>query len=892
MPAIVRSSLGASLVLACASVFAAPSDQPPLKTLPRWAIPESYALDLRIDPAQKDFSGKVAIKVELTQASDHVWLHGKNLTVEKVAVIDAKGKRHAAKHIDAQPQAGVVRVDFGSELAAQELTLNFDFKAPYNGQLEGLYKVEHAGKPYVMTQFESISARYAFPGFDEPSFKTPFDLRITLPDHDIAVANTAEIKTAPAGKGWKTVTFATTKPLPTYLVAYAVGPWDIQSAPDIEPDRWRKQPLPLRGIAAAGQAHRMAHVLGETPVIIRTLEDYYGFGYPFGKLDLLAAPDFAAGAMENAGLVTFRDWLLLLDPDSAQRYVQGSFNVTAHELAHQWTGDTVTMTWWNDIWLNEAFATWMQQKVTEKVHPEYRADLDRVDGAQGAMANDSLVSARKIRQPITGNGDIETAFDGITYQKGAAVLGMFEAFVGEDTFRNGMRAYIQEHQFGNASADDLIDAIAKAADKGVKFKHAFGSFLDQSGVPMVTTQLDCSGKQPVLKLTQSRYLPLGSTGSADRIWGVPMCVRTPAGTRCELFDTATGSMALADATCPAWYMPNADARGYYRFSMAAQDLAKLNDALDQLNDTEKLAFADAIDAAFRRGDIDAHDVLAALRKLAPSKTTTVALALMPTFDWIWHHEAQTDAQKARLRDVAKAAYLPRLQALGYARKAGEPVDDTHMRGSLANTLGWTLKLPEVRAALLEQGDAVLKKTADGKLDFAAANSDLIGTALAVAVSESGKPAVDELMAALPATSDPAQRNAILGGLRGAPADQADRVRDFAIGKNVKVGEMARLFYVDRDAAAGRTAMWNWFVKHYDQVVARTGTFAGGHLPGLAGGGGCSQAEAERMTQFFTPRLKEVSGADRGLAQSTESTLLCAALKAKQDPAAIMRTSRP
>ncbi|MHB8679621.1 MAG: M1 family metallopeptidase, partial [Rudaea sp.] len=332
MHANARPFFGVSLALVCASVFAATKDQPPLETLPRWAIPESYALALRIDPAQSGFSGNVAIRFRLKQPSDHVWLHGKDLIIEKVTVADAKGNTHAAKYVDAAPQAGVVRVDFDGKLAAQELTLHFRFKAPYNGQLQGLYKVAHAGKPYVMTQMEPISARYAFPSFDEPDFKTPFDIRITMPEHDVAVANTAQVKTGKADNGWKTVTFAQTQPLPTYLVAYAVGPWDIQTAPDIAPDRWRKQPLPLRGIAAAGQAQRMTHILGETPVIIRTLEDYYGFGYPFDKLDLAAVPDFSAGAMENAGLVTFRDWLLLLDPDSAQRYVQGSFNVTAHEL--------------------------------------------------------------------------------------------------------------------------------------------------------------------------------------------------------------------------------------------------------------------------------------------------------------------------------------------------------------------------------------------------------------------------------------------------------------------------------------------------------------------------------------------------------------------------------
>ncbi|MEE7566426.1 M1 family peptidase, partial [Xanthomonas sp. Kuri4-3] len=266
----------------------------------------------------------------------------------------------------------------------------------------------------------------------------------------------------------------------------------------------------LRGVTARGQGPRIRRALEQTPAIIAALEDYYGYGYPFDKLDLVAAPDFSAGAMENPGFVTFRDWLLLLDDDSPRRNVEGSFNVTAHELAHQWTGDTVTMAWWNDLWLNEAFATWMQQKVTMKLRPDYRADLDRIAGAQHAMDNDSLVSARKIRQPITGNGDIETAFDGITYQKGAAVLGMFEAFVGEDTFRAGMRKYLRDHAFGNATADDLVDAIAATAGQGDAFKAAFRSFLDQPGVPYLQARRETGPEGTRLRLHQQRYLPLGS----------------------------------------------------------------------------------------------------------------------------------------------------------------------------------------------------------------------------------------------------------------------------------------------------------------------------------------------------------------------------------------------
>jgi len=891
MHRLARPFMLTALAACCGAAFAATADQAPTGRLPGWAIPQSYQIAFKVDPAQQDFSGTTTIKVKLTQASDHLWLDGKELKVSKVDITDAAGKVHAGKYVNADPKAGVVRVDFGGMLKPQELTLKFEYTAPLNAQLQGLYKVTAKGKPYAMTQMEPISARFAFPGFDEPGFKTPFDISLTIPSDQVGVANTKQVKEVAAGKGWKTLTFAQTLPLPTYLVAFGVGPWDIATAPDITPDAYRSTPLPLRGIAAAGEAHRMKHVLGETPSIIHALENYYGFGYPWDKLDVLAAPDFEAGAMENAGLVTFRDWLLLLDKDSPARNVQGSFNVTAHELAHQWTGDTVTTEWWNDIWLNEAFATWMQQKVTMEVHPEYRADLDRVDGAQGAMSNDSLVSARSIRQPITGNGDIMTAFDGITYQKGASVIAMFENYVGEKTFQKGMRAYIQKQKFGNATADDLVSSIATAADKGDAFKHAFKSFLDQSGVPYITTKLEQKDGKTVLHLSQSRYLPIGSTGDAQRIWGVPVCVRygTADGSKvsCEMLDQASGSMELAGAGKPTWIMPNANASGYYRFSLGKDGVAGLVKQVGKLSDAEQLAYADAVDASFGHGDLDAGDVLTALQPLTGSKIREVATAPLGQIAWIYRNEATTDAQRARVAAWAKDAYLPRLEQLGYQRKAGEPEDDALMRSELAGALGFAFKIPEVRAALLKQGDAALKPTADGHLNLAAADPDLLGDALGMAVQERGKSAVDALIAELPKTSDPALRNGILAGLASVedPA-LTEQVRNFALTKPVKVGEMAMLLRASRVTLAQRDAMWQWFTAHYQQILDRTGSFSGGRLPSLAAGGSCTTAEGDRLQAFFKPRLKDAAGIDRGLAQTSESIQLCSALKAKQDPAAI------
>ncbi|WP_449425279.1 ERAP1-like C-terminal domain-containing protein, partial [Rhodanobacter lindaniclasticus] len=387
--------------------------------------------------------------------------------------------------------------------------------------------------------------------------------------------------------------------------------------------------------------------------------------------------------------------------------------------------------------------------------------------------------------------------------------------------------------------------------------------------------------------------PLGSKGDANRIWGVPVCVRygTPDGSKvaCEMLDKASGSMVLAGASKPTWVMPNANASGYYRFSLDKEALNKLVKQVGTLSDAEQLAYADAINASYRRGDLDAGQVLAALQPLTQSKIREVATAPLSAVSGLYHHIAVTDAQRAHLADWAKAAYLPRLQQLGYQRKAGESEDDALLRSSLAGALAFDFKLPEVRAALLQQGEAALKPMADGRLNLAAANPDLLGDALGVAVQTQGKSAVDALIAELPKTSDPALRNGILGGLASAedPA-LVEQVRDFALTKPVKVGEMGMLLYGGRHTLAQRDAMWSWFTAHYAQILERTGSFAGGRLPSLAAAGGCSTAESARLRSFFEPRVNDAAGIARGLAQTGESIDLCSALKAHQDPAAILR----
>lgn len=869
----------------------------PTGQLPDWATPEAYDISLRADPAAEAFSGRAIIRVQTAKATDSLWLNARGLDVTRATVVDAQGRAQTADFDIVDNKAGVARLHWGKPLPAQTLTLRFIYSAPLNTHLRGFYKVDYQGRAYAMTQMEATSARLAFPSFDEPRFKTPFTLHLTVPGDDEAIANTPVARHTTRDNGWQQIDFAPTPPLPTYLLAFAVGPWDIVNGALLPATPQRDHTVPLRGIAAQGRGNELHQALAQTPDIITALEDYYDYGYPFAKLDVLAAPDFAAGAMENVGLVTFRDWYMLLTPDSPASSRRGSFEVEAHELAHQWTGDTVTMRWWNDLWLNESFATWMQQKITHRLHPEYHARLDRITGAERAMQDDSLTTARRIRQPIARFGDIGNAFDGITYAKGAAVLGMFEAFVGDDVFRRGMRTYIKAHEFGTATADDLVAAIARAADRGPAFKTAFASFLNQSGVPYVSTRIDHVDGRTVLDVSQQRYLPIGSNGDAKRRWGLPLCVRYPlaAGgthTRCQLIDKTKGQVVLPGAAAhPAWVMPNANGDGYYRFALDEQSFAALSAHLDALNDGEKLAFADAVDAAYQQNQLHAAALLATMHALADDKTPAVALAPIESVLWLWNHAAPERSQRQYLRDAASHAYLGRLQALGYRRQAGESADAATLRSALATFLGVRLGVKPVADALAKQGDAVLAPAlANDKAapNFDAADPDLLPDALTLAVRRGGAPAVDALFSALATNGDANQRNAMITALAriDTPALRT-RVRNFALTDDIKVGEMVSLLSdggrhsADQRSAEALSSMWPWFIKHFDAITARTGPFSGSGLPALASAGACSDKAADRVQAFFEPKQDELTGLRRDLAQTVESIRLCAALAAHQ-----------
>ncbi|MEQ1064662.1 M1 family metallopeptidase [Acinetobacter sp. XH1741] len=887
-----RLLLSTLLSLSATQIFASNnSEQVPIGKLPEWVVPESYDLDFKIDPAQKGYTGKTTIHLKLAQATDYIWIHGKSLTVKDANIISAEGVKTTAKYEQASEVDGVSKIKFAKTLPAGQYQLVLDFNAAYDQQLDGIYKIEFEGKPYVMTQMEAISARQSFPSFDEPRFKTPFNIRLTIPSKYSGFANTQQTSEQTDKSGWKTLSFAQTKPLPTYLLALAVGPWQLQKGPDIGATSWRKQPIQLRGIAPDAKAEKMQQALSETPAILKTLEDYFAFGYPFDKLDLLAAPDFAAGAMENPGLITFRDYLMLLDKDSPVSFVQNSFNVNAHELAHQWFGDVVTMPWWDDLWLNESFATWMQSKITQKLHPEFNADLERIADTADAMKSDSLVSVRRIRQPILSNADIQTAFDGITYQKGAAVLNMFESYLGEEKFKQGVRNYINKHQYGNATANDLISALAEQSEQGERFTKAMKSFLDQPGVPLLNTSLQQEGNKVFLNVKQSRYLPVGSKGNTRSLWGVPLCVRYEvpnAGSKvqCELVDQAEANIELKGASLSSWYIPNADAAGYYQFSLPQKEFARLTAATEKLSNSEQLAYAYAISAAFNHGDINLLAVVDAAKKFANSNSRQISTALFFQLSAIHRYVLKTEPEREHFRKVLANLYLPKLNQLGYVSKTGESAEDSLWRSELVKFLALDIQVPEVRAQLLKQSDTLF---AQKQLNFAQVTSELLPTILAVRVQEKGQPAFDRLSGELQRVTQPTQRLAILTAL-GSANQEATRqqARQLILNPRVKVGEVRTVVNSINKYGDEQGGLWSWFKVNHDAVFDRLGKSSAGRFPAMFSGAACTQQQAVQLNDFFAPRTKELVGVERGLNQTKERIQLCESLVAKQDGAIVQQ----
>jgi alanyl aminopeptidase len=840
--------------------------------------PASYKADLTLDPAKDTFSGSLSIQLQVVKATRTIWLNQEKISI-KSAVLTAQGIQHQARMVPGGDD--FVGISFDGPIPAGAAVLAIQYAGEVvSKNSSGIFRQEEGGNWYLFTQFEPTDARAAFPCFDEPSYKTPWQITLHVPSGDAAISNTPPTSET-SSSGTKTVVFKETKPLPSYLVAFAVGPFDFVNAGVAG-----KNKVPVRIVVPKGKADEAKYAAEVTATILTRLEDYFGIPYPYEKADQVAIPNTAGfGAMENVGMVTYEQNIILADPKTDRIGRQREYASTAaHELAHQWFGDLVTTAWWDDIWLNEAFATWMERKLIAEWKPEWQTRVSDVSDKLGAESDDSLISVRKIRQPITSKDDINNAFDTITYQKGASVIGMFENWMGPEEFRKGVQGYLKQYAFKATTAAAFLDSLSTSSKRNVTT--AFSTFLNQAGVPIVTVALDCTGSKPALKVEQERFLPTGSKGSINQKWDIPLCVRYGTGdtgqNQCTLLTQPSQTVRLEGSQgCPSWVQANDRAIGYYRVDYQGSLLKFLvaGDVDKRLPATERADLMGNAQALSGAGRLPAAEVLSLVETFHndPERyvlETAMSLALTPRAHLV------PDNLLPNYRRFLLKNFQARARELGWTPKAGDS-DDTRL-----------LRAQMVRPVATAGGDMELAdqaKALAGKWfgDHAAVDPNMLSSVLGTAAYYGDEALFERMLAEFNKTKDRQLRRTLIGAMSSfRERDAIHAGMNALLSGAVPFLEGGALLFSGQGQTATRKMPFEFLKAHWDQVVAKMPTGGGfdfGSVLPEVGGSYCDASSRDELKSFFSPRVDKFVGAPRALDQTIESIDLCIANKAAQEP---------
>ena len=844
--------------------------------LPSGIAPTAYDLHLTVDPRQERYSGSVIIHLSLEAASAVVHLHAVDMDFTEVRCEGAGGALSEglvapAAGPEAEPEAGERVVTCGAPIGPGEAKLHLSFTSPFDPKLAGLYRASGGGHWYAYTQFEAADARKAFPCLDEPGWKVPFRTRLTVPEGMLAVSNTPEVGRE-AGEGVVTIRFAESRPLPTYLVALAVGPMDAIDGPGDKP--------PLRAFTPAGKGARAAAGLKIASEVLPLLEAYFDRPYPYAKLDQVALLEFSAGAMENAGLITYREEAFLIDPaTTSMSRERGIAGTITHELAHQWFGNLVTMAWWDDLWLNEAFATWITTKIIDQWHPHYDSAMELLGGKLWVFGEDTLASARAVRQPVRTVADAENAFDGLTYVKGASVISMIEQWFGEEAFRAGVRDYIKAHEWGNATGADLFDALDRASGKDATA--VARSFLDRPGVPLVRAELSCEGA-PTIRLSQSKYRPLGSAAAegfpGGEPWRIPVCVGWPgkegAGRQCALMTGATLEVPLPEsAGCPAWIHPNTGEGGYYRWVLPGEGLQALVAARAALTVRERMALLAHAGAALRAGMLDVRAYMGVLEAMAEETERPVLEQLAHGVSGVARHWEDL-GEGATFRAWVNSVLGPAAERLGWLPREGEDEDTTLVRPTVLGALAshgpanWVL------------GDGAAVLASEYLADPSSVPADVAPVALRLSAHR-GDLSVDQLVVLLEEAESPAVRINALRALGSLPAEGGlDAALALLLDPRVRAQDLRYLLFAGIEGPPkGRDRTFDFLTRRYSELAERLPSFGWGsttRLPKVIGAF-CTPEGRDRAKAFFETKASEAS--ERFMAQGLEAADQCIAVAA-------------
>ena len=644
--------------------------------LPSFVVPSHYRISLEPNLDEATFSGSVEIEVEIGQATDNIQINSADLAITSAVVLDAVGGKTVASGVEHDEKMERATLSFDSELSSGPYTIVTEFTGILNDKLHGFYRsvftdndgVEHS---IATTQFESTHARRAFPCFDEPAFKASYGVTLVVPSGQFAVSNGPDISTTDLGDGRKSILFEDTMVMSTYLVAFIVGPFEATDPVDVDG-------VPLRIVHPIGKGHLTDYSLEAGTFALKFFSKYYGIPYPGQKLDMVAVPDFAFGAMENLGCITYREVLLLVDKSrSTEPELLRVADVIAHEIAHMWFGDLVTMEWWNGIWLNEAFATFMATMCSDNFNADWgrwnQFSLER----SMAFDVDSLANTRPIEIEVNSPDDAEAMFDLLTYEKGGSVLRMLEQYLGEEEFKDGISYYLNKHKYRNTETNDLWDAIEHVTQQPAR--RIMDSWIFQKGYPLVSASISDDGS--TISLSQDRFLYTEGEVADTTIWSVPVVLKVGTSSSVEevryLLEEKSAEIKL---DYPAeWATANAGGSGFFRARYSAEMLKSLSCTMfENLTPIERYGLVDDTWSSVMAGRTSAIDFLDFARSFQPETDLdvwTVLSGCLAGLDKLVDGEAKLQ-YKTAIRDLAQ----PALDRLGWEPGDSDTSRDLELRG--------------------------------------------------------------------------------------------------------------------------------------------------------------------------------------------------------------------
>jgi puromycin-sensitive aminopeptidase len=819
--------------------------------LPSTVVPKRYELRIAPDFASRRFGGRVVIDVAVGAPVTEIILNASELTISEASIRDASG-RALAGTVTLDKETERARIRFAEALAPGPWRLALAFAGPLGESLRGFYRVR-AGegdggteRALAITQFQAADARRAFPCWDEPAFKAVFDVTLVVDRRLVALSNAAVAAEEPTAEaGARAVRFAPTVPMSTYLVAFVVG--DLEATPPRTVDG-----VPIRVWALPGRVALAGYGLDVAAFALHFLREFFGVPYPGDKLDLIGVPDFASGAMENLGAVIFRETNVLVDERRASLgELRSVADNIAHEVAHMWFGDLVTMTWWDGLWLNEAFATFMALLVVDAWRPAWQRWSTFAVARTDALEIDGLAATRPVEFAVQTPEEAESMFDALTYKKGAAILRMMERHLGAEVFRRGVRAYLTEHRFANAETGHLWTALGEASG------HPVGAVMDtwvhRAGYPLVSVALAPDGRTVVLSQQRFRYLRGAGEAGPGEVWRVPVHVRakTASGARSVRRVLSAAETRVELPGPPRWVVMNADGDGFYRTRYSAALLSRLAaDLHGVLSPIERLVLVDdtwAVTLAGLSPVSEYLDLTARFRGEDDRNVWSVVLEGLTTLERVVVAEDRP-ALAALVRDRVG----PAVAALGASPAPGEAEVRRELRADLLRALG---TLGDDRAAQAE----ARRLAGRYREDPAAVDASLAAAAIAVTAHAGGEAEYAAFLEQFRTTPSPQDRWRYLFALaRFREPAMVRRTQQMTLEGTIRPADgpyALRQMLLTVDA---RESTWRFVVEHWDAFAKR---FTQAGLATLCEGlVGLATPELERsVREFFAARRISLGG---------------------------------